>query len=813
MKLFIFLIFFLSLSNIDLLAQDKTRVIKELKATRINEAPKIDGKLDDIAWKNANIANSFVMYDPGDRDLEPKDQKTQVKVLYDDNAIYIAGYMFDANPENIRKQLTERDNFGTSDVFGLTINPNNDGQNEFMFLVTAAGVQIDAQISPTNEDDFSWNEVWYSKISFDEKGWYVEMKLPYSALRFSKEDKYIWGVNFWRNIESKSELYTWNPIDKSTGTTAQYTGILIGIENIKPPVRLSLSPFASFIYGNYDGVSDANFSFGLDVKYGISDNFTLIATLVPDFSQAGFDDITLNLGPFEQQFAEQRQFFIEGADLLNKGDLFFSRRIGNRPVGHSELEDGDGLIENEEILNSPTEVDVINAIKVSGRTKKGLGIAVLNAITKETKATIQDTLSNTKRSIVTEPLANYNVLVIDQEFNKNSSIGFVNTSVLREGYFRDANVSSLVYNLANKQNSYKISGDISSSTVREDAENTTGFASNLRLSKTKGNVRFNISHRLVNAKYDKNDLGFQRSNNYNNIYARADYRIFKPTKHFNNLRIGLFTGFFRRFSPSVYTGNYVRLFSHFTTKKQLTFGFNVGSNIGERIDYFEPRTEGRYWVKNPEAEVEGYVSTDFRKKLAITLSARKGKYLHNDDSDFSVAVSPQYRVNDKLHFSYTLGLEKDFNEYGYVNTLDDETILFGQRYVKEIENAMASKYSFNDRSSLSLIFRHYWSPVEYKDQYFELQEDGYLIESDYTGDHDLNFTSWNLDLRYIWQFARGSEMVALYRNSIIDFNEVSEGSFEDNIANLFDQPIGHSFSIKVIYYLDYNRARSWFRKS
>ncbi len=812
MKLVFFLIFFLSLYNLDLLAQDNSRIIKQLKAKRITEVPNIDGKLDDAVWENADIAKEFFMVQPGDRDLEPNDQKTQVKVLYDDNAIYIAGYMINSNPDSILKQLTERDNFGNSDSFGFTINPNNDGQNEFWFIVTAAGVQIDAQVSPSNGEDFSWNEVWYSKVSFDDKGWYVEMKLPYSALRFSKEDKYIWGINFWRSIESESELYTWNPIDKSVGNSTQYNGILTGIENIKPPVRLSLSPFASFIYGNYDNVSDTDFSFGLDVKYGISDNFTLIATLVPDFSQVGFDDITLNLGPFEQQFDEQRQFFIEGADLLNKGDLFFSRRIGNRPVGHSEVYD-DLEEDEEEVTNNPTEVDVINAIKVTGRTKKGLGIAVLNAITKETKATIKNIDTDEKRTIVTEPLANYNVLVIDQEFNKNSSIGFVNTNVLRENSFRDANVSSLVFNLANKQNSYKISGDVSSSTIRENMENTSGFASSLGLSKTKGNVRFSITHRLVDSKYDKNDLGFQRINNYNNIYARADYRIFKPTKHFNNLRIGLFTGYFRRFLPSVYTGNYVRLFSHFTTKKQLTFGFDIGSNIGERIDYFEPRTEGRFWVKNPEAEIEGYVSTDFRKKLAVTLSARKGKYLHIDESDFSIEISPQYRVNDKLHFNYTLGLEKDFNEYGYVNTLDDGTILFGQRYVKEIENSMASKYSFNDRSSLSLVFRHYWSPVEYKDQYFELQEDGYLAESDYTGDHDLNFTSWNLDLRYIWQFARGSEMVALYRNSIINFNEDSEGSFEDNIANLFDQPIGHSFSVKVIYYLDYNRARSWFRKS
>ena len=722
MKQVILLIFCLLASNINLLAQDKNRVIKELKATRITQPPKIDGILDDDAWQNTDVAKEFVMYKPGNGDPEPKNQKTQAKIVYDDNAIYIAGYMFDSNPENILRQLTERDNFGTSDAFGITINPNNDGQNEFMFLVTAAGVQIDAQISPSNGDDFSWNEVWYSKISFDEKGWYVEMKLPYSALRFSKEDKYLWGVNFWRNIESESELYTWNPIEKSVGSSSFYTGILTGIENITTPVRLSLSPFASYIYSHYDNDSSSDFAFGLDLKYGITDNITLIATLVPDFSQVGFDAVTLNLGPFEQRFAEQRQFFIEGADLLNKGDLFFSRRIGNRPVGYNDVYDN--LEDGEEVVDNPTEVDVINAIKVTGRSKKGLGIAVLNAITKETKATIKNIDTDEKRKIVTEPLANYNVMVIDQEFNKNSSIGFVNTNVLREGSFRNANVSSLVFNLANKANSYKVGGDISSSTIRENKENTTGFASNLSFSKTKGNVRFSVRHSLVDSKYDKNDLGFQRRNNYSNITGRVDYRIFKPTKYFNNLRVGLFAGYFSRFDPYVYTGNYFRLFSNFTTINQFSFGFDIGSNIGERIDYFEPRTEGRYWIKNPESEIEGFISTDFRKKLAVTLTARKGKFHNNDESDFSIEVSPRYRASDRLTFSYNLGLEKDFNEYGYVETLDDDTIIFGQRYVKEIENALASKYSFNDTSSLSLTFRHYWSPVSYKDQYFELQDDG-----------------------------------------------------------------------------------------
>ncbi len=598
---------------------------KELTAVRVSEAPKIDGILDESVWEKGKIGSDFVMYEPGDGDKERDDQKTNVKILYDDKGIYIAGYLYDSEPDKILKQLTDRDNFGNSDVFGISISPNNDGQNEFAFMVTAAGVQLDSQVSPLNGEDYTWNEVWFSKVSFDNKGWYAEIMLPYSALRFSKESVHAWGVNFHRYIASKNELYSWNYIDKAVGKAPLYSGVLTGITDIKPPVRLSFAPFASFILDNYDGETDADYAFGLDLKYGITDNFTLIATLIPDFSQVGFDNVTLNLGPFEQVFVEQRQFFVEGADLLEKGNLFFSRRIGNRPVGHAEVEE---LVEESEtlvIVDNPTEVDVLNAIKVTGRTKKGLGIAVLNAITKKTEATIRDSLSGEKYNIVTEPLDNYNVLVVDQEFNKNSSIGLTNTNVLREGSFRDANVTSLVFSLANKANSYRLSGDGSTSTIREADLNTTGFASSLRFSKTKGNIRYSVRHRFADDKYDKNDLGFQRTNNYNSVYSNVNYRIFKPIKYFNSLQVGIFAGYFRRFEPSVYTGNYFNLYGSARTKKELSFGFEVGTNIGKRRDYFEPRTEGRYWLKNPETEIEGYFSTDYRKKLSVTVSGKKGK--------------------------------------------------------------------------------------------------------------------------------------------------------------------------------------------
>jgi len=782
---------------------------KEIQAVRISEAPVIDGKLDEAIWENAYIAKDFVMFRPGDGDPEPNDQRTEVRIIYDNQAIYIGAYLYDGKPDQIMRQLSERDNLGTADFFGIAISPNNDGQNEFEFFVTAGGTQMDAQVSPANGEDFSWSEVWFSQVSFDEKGWYVEMKIPYAALRFADGKDMTWGLNIHRRIESTREQYAWNYIDKSTGRITQYAGILTGLKDIKPPTRLSFSPFTSFVLDSYDGNTDTNLNFGLDLKYGITDNFTLFATLVPDFSQAGFDNVVLNLGPFEQVFSEQRQFFIEGADLLDKGNLFFSRRIGNTPVGSDAISDD---YTDDEIVNNPNEVKVLNAVKVTGRSKKGLGIAVLNAVTEATYATVQDTITGEKTKIKTEPLANYNVFVIDQEFNKNSSIGIVNTNVMREGAFRDANVTSLVLSLADKSNSYRLSGDGSTSTINEDAINTTGFSTRLEFEKTEGHFRYSLRHRFADDKYDKNDLGFQRTNNYNDFMGNVSYRIFKPTKHFNFMRVSLFAGHFRRYEPSITTSNYTEIDFFATNLKQISYGLEIGTNIGERIDFFEPRTEGRFWKRNGRFSTEGYLSTDFRKKLAVEVGIDYNTRYGTDEYAYELGVGPRFRVNDKLEFGYGFTLERSYNQPGYVDTLDDETIIFGVRQNDQIENSFSGKYNFNDTSSLSLSFRHYWSTVTYIDQYYELEDDGYLTEHPYDENNDLNFNNWNLDLRYVWQFTRGSEFVALYRNTIQNEDDRSDLSFGENLSDLLEQPYGHLLSIKLIYYLDYNNLKHWIKK-
>jgi len=250
-----------------------------------------------------------------------------------------------------------------------------------------------------------------------------------------------------------------------------------------------------------------------------------------------------------------------------------------------------------------------------------------------------------------------------------------------------------------------------------------------------------------------------------------------------------------------------------TNLKQLSYGLEIGTNIGERLDFFEPRTEGRYWVRNPRFSSEGFFSSDFRKRFAFEVGVDYNYRYGTDEYNPEIGFFPRFRFNDKLEIGYGLILDKSLNQPGYVDTLDDETIIFGVRDNDQIENSLSGKYSFNDKSSISLAFRHYWSTVAYEDQYYELTDDGELIDNPYSEDNDLNFNNWNLDLRYVWQFTRGSELMVLYRHSIQNEDDRSDLSFGENLTDLFDQPSGHLLSVKLLYYLDYNNVKRWFKKS
>ncbi|MBT8262370.1 MAG: carbohydrate binding family 9 domain-containing protein [Bacteroidia bacterium] len=787
-------------------AQEK----KIMQATRIESPPKIDGILDDTVWQSLPAYGDFNMYEPGNEGKVDPTYNTEVKMAYDNTAVYVAAYMMDPDPDNILSQFSQRDEvFVQSDRFSIALNTYNDGINETHFFITSAGTIGDAR-AERNRFDFGYNVVFEGRVSMDKKGWYAEFKIPYNALRFPERDIQDWGVNFYRRINRINETHTWNLIDITTGSESQYSGNVTGVSNINPPVRLTFFPFAQSQVTDFDGETESDFSAGMDVKYGLSDSFTLDATLIPDFGQVAFDEVRLNLGPFEQTFSENRQFFTEGVELFNKGEIFFSRRIGNEPSGPLEE-----LGENEEYTEYPSKVNLLNALKVSGRTRKKLGVGVLNAITERTYANVVDTISGVGRKLLVEPLANYNIFVVDQQFNDNSSVSIINSNVTREGSFRDSNVTGLVFDIADKGNNFRASGRGIMSNVNEIAERTTGIRTEFDFFRIKGKFRYRFGHDFADTELDINDLGLNFRNNFNNFTVGASYQIFEPTKSFNEYRFSFTARHRRLYRPSVQTRNSIDVNWFFLTTERFAFGGFLGFN-GDEDDYFEPRVDGRFVTFSSNLGGRIWCSSDFRKKFAYDLGIGQRTWFDDPQVAWFFDIEPRYRFSDKFLVVLSTDISLREDQFGYID--DNGTDVFmGQRDITNIENVITASYNFDPYKAIDLRFRNFWSSADYSDDiFFILNDDGTRTQIDYDtteNDPNRNFNIWNLDLSFRWRFAPGSEATLLYRNQIFNLDELATLNYRESLDNLFSQPQQNTVSLRITYFIDYNNVKGLFKKS
>jgi len=778
---------------------------KSVSTKKTAENISIDAELNEESWKNAEIATDFVSLEPKNGTPIPEEFKTEVKILYSDDAIYIGAALYDPNPEKILKELVERDNIGTSDFFGVFINGYNDGQQEFRFFVTAANGQIDTNFTSSEGEDGSWNAIWESNAKITDFGYVIEMKIPYAALRFPEQEQQTWGLNFFREVRRERQKYTWSPIDNKIGAISQQAGILTGIEKIKTPTRLFLIPYSSFyLSGSEAQKTKGELKGGLDVKYGINDAFTLDAILVPDFGQTKFDNVILNLGPFEQQFNENRPFFTEGTDLFSKGNLLYSRRIGATP--NLDL----NLNENERILEMPSAINLLNALKISGRDKDGLGIGFLNAITERTTATAYNEITNNSREVVISPLTNYNVTVFDQRFNQNSSVTFINTNVTRDGSFRDANVSGLLFNLNNKDNSYNLSGEVKTSSIY-DEKSSNGLNTSLYFADTKGKFRYSFGGNYVSEDYEINDLGINFRTNYYSFSGNTSYRILNPNKTFNTFRVNL-NSYFEFYTPTnqIQASN-LNVNLNSTNKKNHFFGGGINFNPFKNYDYYEPRVTDRFFV-NPE-NIGGwfYFSSNYNNKFAIDFEPFLTHVINENRYESGVNISPRYRFSDKFSLVYSFNYFKLKNDIGWID-FENSNIIFARRDRDTYTNSITSKFSISSEMNFNLSVRHYWSLAE-NNKINNLNEDGSLsTNTTYTGNRNSNFSTWNLDLSYSWWFAPGSQMSILYRNNASTFERQINKDFGSNFSNLFEDNLNHVLSVSVRYFIDYNQAKNWIRK-
>lgn len=802
-----FLIVFLLLSFFGFAQAPK----KVLNTKFTNEKIVIDGKFDEESWKTASIAKDFVMINPDNAKPEPHGKRSEIKIVYDNEAIYVAATLYDDEPSKILREIATRDDNGTADQFGIFLNGFNDGQQEFRFFVTASGVQQDCLYTNSNDQDFSWDAVWDSKVRITDIGWLVELKIPYAALRFSPEKKQTWGLNFFRDVRSARQLYAWNLLDSKIQTEANQAGLLEGIENIETPTRLFLIPYSSFyLNGNKTTKTKGELKGGLDIKYGINDAFTLDAILVPDFGQTTFDNVELNLGPFEQQFNENRPFFTEGTELFSKGGLFYSRRIGGSPSTYATLNT------NEEFIKNPSKVNLLNALKISGRTKNGLGIGILNAVTDKTFAEIRNTVTGEERKELIEPLANYNVFVLDQRFRKNSSFSIINTNVTRNAEFRDANVTAALFDLNTKKNTFNLSGDYKYSYVNQYQDvSKKGYNSTLNFSDTNGKFRYYLNGEYVSKNFDKDDLGIQFQTHYHGVYTGANYRILKPTKYLNQ-----FSSYYNSYAEfdnrtGRIQGMNLNLNFNFTSKKNDYYNFGFNGRPFDTYDFYEPRSENEMRFLKIPKNLGMFLnfSSNYNRKFAVDISPSFAFVNEKDRINYNFKIVPRYRFSDKFSLVYALNFQRQNKNVGYIDT-DSSTgeIIMARRNRITYINTLLGKYSLNNVMNINLSIRYYWS-YSVNQTYLTLQEDGSVTQnSTYAFDTNRNLNSWNLDLSYSWRFAPGSQVSILYRNNSFvndryldaNFNTEIESNFKNTLNH---ENLSHAFSVSIRYFIDYNSLK------
>ncbi|NOT37255.1 MAG: carbohydrate binding family 9 domain-containing protein [Saprospiraceae bacterium] len=823
--IFVFLLTIIRFSHLsaqsnDSIAEQRTFVVQQCEIP-----PIIDGNLNDKCWKSGSLTSDFVQLEP--KPFAPCRKKTNVQLIYDEENLYIGVMLFD-DRDSISKEQSPRDEIGGSntDYFVINFDTYNDKLNGFKFAVTSAGTQADAKIGSFNNgnggssnNDWNWNAVWESNVGFTDEGWIIEMKIPLFNLRFPKVKEQNWGFQCSRLIKRYGEASVWQGINPALDVPMKQWGKLTGLLDLKQSLRLSFTPYLAcsadrIPQQNTEGKTTFNYpvgiSGGMDIKYGINENFTLDATLIPDFSQVQSDARILNLSPFEIRFQENRPFFTEGTDLFNKTNIFYSRRVGGTPYNYYNI--SSQLNTNEVIVSNPLNTQLINASKFSGRTKSKYAFGIFNAVVGSSDATVTDTLTGIQRNINSNPLTNYNIAVAQKRFTNNSDITIINANTFRNGHYRDANVTGLDVNLRDNKNIYLFSNTTRVSQIFvEEGKTKIGFTNSTSFGKTSGNFGWNIYNESFDEKWDPNDLGIFVGNNSVFTGAGINYNTYKPNKIFLQSNWWLNAGYSTRWKPAQFVSTNLNFGFWGRFKNQSWANWWSYIQPTYSYDYFEPRVDGKKFRNLPYYNGGINIGTDNRKKLSSYFYIGSYKENRSNQLTFSFTAEPSLRLNNQFNISIGSSFYPSFNARGFTRVISEDEIIFAERNQKTIVNSAYLNYNPTRKTSMRLILRHYTSSV-IVNKFFQLSDIGTLLPSDYSGNHDFNINFFNIDAFFQHEFQPGSFINISWKNNANLYEQLQnkEGiNYFSSLTNILKVAKNNNITVKVVYFLEYGKMRSW----
>ncbi len=774
-------------------------------AIRTDKPPVIDGNVDEDIWDTSSVQDNFYQREPDDG--EPATERTELRILYDDAALYISFICFDSEPDKIVRRLTRRDRRVPSDFVQIAIDSYNDRTTAFVFEVNAAGVKRDyIMLDDGRSEDLSWDGIWDAAVAMRDDGWSVEMKIPYQTLRFSEADEQIWGFNAARMIDRKNEFILWSHISQSSRAVVSRFGVLRGLHDLNPPRSLLVLPYALAGATHWPSNQlpkpvnrfDSNLDIGADIQYGISNKTTLNISVNPDFGQVELDEVILNLSAFETFYPERRPFFVEGASVfrtvgalgggLLRTHMFYSRRIGRQPSRFHHIPDS---IDTETwyLKNNPAASPILGAVKLSTQSGNGWAGGFLNATTGRTHKILRSPDDEHIR-IETETLSNYSVGRIRYDLsNPGSYIGAIATSVFRENGVPQAYSGGIDWNY-NTQNYAFITDGLFATTLRNTRNGIQqGYHAQARIQTMSHDV-FNamIGSSLFTKDFNPNDIGFNTASNVGIYYIWFSLRRLEPFWIIRRIN----------FSQFNYTANILDSGMRFIRGAEPNLSItwmnywvtSMGGNFdSEMIDPFESRGMG-YYKQPGSRRMWAFVRSDNRKPVSVGVQYSYGNRQHagiDRSYELPLTFRAGYHSEITLNPSYRISR----GTIGWVSNItgilepDVTTSVFGRRNVDQINTTLRFTHTFHPDLSLQGYLQYFWARGEYY-TFFKLEETGAISDlpveynkSTYRNP-DFNRSAFNINVILRYEYQPGSTIFLVWthnkQESLNDYS-ISAGSF------------------------------------
>jgi len=737
-----------------------------VKAVRTNGIIKIDGILSEQVWSDLFPASNFIQKDP--LEGKPATEITVVRVAYDNDALYIGARMYDPSPDSIITNLARRDVLVNSDLFEVYLDPYNDKRSGFYFGVNASGTLYDGTLYNDTWNDNSWDGVWEGKAHIDDKGWTVEIRIPFSQLRFELKNVNVWGIDFERDLARKHETDFLVYIPKNSNGFVSRFAELTGIKDIKPtrdfeilPYVTSKAEYTSPIAGNpYNDGSAYTPNIGADLKFGIGSNLTLNATINPDFGQVEIDPAVINLSDVETFFNEKRPFFIEGSSIFEFGsggvsnywnfnwytpNFFYSRRIGRAP---------EGSIPSADFVDEPSGTHILGAAKLTGKIDGDWNIGTIQAFTSREYARYQ--IDGQKNSVEVEPLTYYGIFRAQKDINSgHQGIGIISTYTNR--FFNDTGMRDQLNNSAlvggldgwtylDNSGTWVTNGWISSSyitgnktditniqtssrhyfqrpdskyvSVDSNAVSLTGYAGRFVLSRQKGNWGVNSAIGIISPGYEINDLGFLPISDIINMHFATWYNWTNPTNLYRSLMIG--GAIFRNYD---YEGDitWEGVFQNGNYQFLNYYSINWDWAYNPQTLNIRATRGGPSMINPPGYQIDLSLSSDSRKNFVLNLSG--GSYWTQYSNQWYVNSELDFNPAASISLSFIPEIDKVYDNAQWVNSYTDPYAVstFGKRYVfasfnqTTLSAGIRLNWTFTPKLSLQLYAQPLISAGDYRD--------------------------------------------------------------------------------------------------